>query len=643
MVTGRSLLLALLIAFGTPLAQEPASLEAYGALPEVSSVTISPDGQHIAFRRLKDQTDVVVVVDLEQRELRGGIDVSSLKPRQLTFIDNDTLLLVASDTMRPYGYLDAWEHSGAFVYKIGDNEVFQLLDRANDLFPAQTGLGRIVGQTPAGDRVLMPAYVRSANRDPRYSLYSASTESKRQQIVARGLTTTVDWFVNEEGQPFIREDFDNQQDLQQIWLLEDGDERLLWQEQSEVPSITLEGLTADRRSLLVSANSAATNSTSLFSMSTETGEFGARIFGREDAGIQRVIRDVDRVIYGVEYEGFYPTYEFFDERLEERMNEIQRMLPHATARLVSWSDDFRNLIIHASGNETSGAYLLFAEGADQPEVVAREREQIQRGQIASVIVEEYEARDGLTIPALITARPQVIEAGSAPLIVLPHGGPAAFDEAGFHWLAQFFASRGYVVLQPQFRGSRGFGAIHRAAGDGEWGAKMQTDLDDGVAWLSGQGLIDPERVCIVGASYGGYAALAAAAFSSEIYRCHVSINGVSDLRLMLVDNRRRYSRDHWLVSYWERLYGAEFSDRDELDALSPARHADAFQSPVLLVHGRDDTVVPLDQSRRMRNALRRAGKDVEFAAIKGEDHWLSSQETRIEVLRLVAEFIEQHL
>ena len=119
---------------------------------------------------------------------------------------------------------------------------------------------------------------------------------------------------------------------------------------------------------------------------------------------------------------------------------------------------------------------------------------------------------------------------------MPHGGPASFDRADFDWKAQFFASRGYVVLQPQFRGSTGFGADHQAAGDGEWGRKMQDDLDDGVAFLVGQEIVDPERICIVGSSYGGYAALAAGAFSPDLYSCHVSINGVSDIRAMLRDD-----------------------------------------------------------------------------------------------------------
>lgn len=639
----RATLFSILAVSGVSLAGEPPPLEAYGALPDVSSFAVSPNGELVAYRRTGGDVDALIVIDVERMELLGGVDVGDVKPRRVMFIDNDTLVLVASDTLRALGYRDSWEQSAAFIFDIRRNKLFRLLTEADDLYPAQTGLGRIVGRTLTGDRLFMPAFVYEPYSDPRYSLYSARTDRQLQRVIARGRTTTIDWFIDDQAQPFIREDFDQKDDLHRIWALSDGEDVLLYEEEGDARTINPLGLTADRGSLIFSAYSGSTDSRSLYPMSTETGEIGDPLFGRDGRSIDGVILDINRVIHGVEYEGFYPTYEFFDAHLTERLRDIQRTLAGASVRLVGWSEDFGKLVVHASGGWTSGAYILFVEGEAQPKMLAREREMIGREQLADTTIDEYQARDGLDIPALVTAKSEVIEAGNAPLIVLPHGGPAAFDRAEFDWLAQFFASRGYVVLQPQFRGSSGFGLSHQAAGHGEWGRKMQTDLDDGVAWLAARGTIDPERVCIVGASYGGYAALAAGAFSPDLYRCHVSINGVADIRLMLIDRQRRYEKDHWVVSYWEGLYGAELEEREELDTLSPARHAELFQSPVLLIHGRDDTVVPIDQSRRMSNALRRADKDVEFVPIAGEDHWLSNGETRIEVLSLVAEFVEQHL
>ena len=172
---------------------------------------------------------------------------------------------------------------------------------------------------------------------------------------------------------------------------------------------------------------------------------------------------------------------------------------------------------------------------------------------------------------------------------------------------------------------------------------MQHDLDDGVAHLVETGLADAERVCIVGASYGGYAAMAAAAFSDDIYKCAVSINGVFDLVEMIEDERRTFGRNHWVISYWERLHGADGYDRAALDAISPAKHADDIDIPVLLVHGRDDTVVPVDQSRLMRKALKAAKANVEYLELKGEDHWMSYAGSRLETLKAIDKFIQANL
>jgi dipeptidyl aminopeptidase/acylaminoacyl peptidase len=199
------------------------------------------------------------------------------------------------------------------------------------------------------------------------------------------------------------------------------------------------------------------------------------------------------------------------------------------------------------------------------------------------------------------------------------------------------------VLQANFRGSTGYGRSFMEAGYGEWGRKMQTDLSDGVRWLASEGIIDPERVCIVGASYGGYAAMAGMTLDAGVYRCGVAVSGVSDLRRMVNWEARQEGRnDSQTVRYWNRFMGAARLNDRALDALSPAYLAQASAGPLLLLHGRDDTVVPIDQSRIMAEALRRADKPVEFIELQGEDHWLSRTETRHKMLSETVRFLERH-
>jgi len=255
----------------------------------------------------------------------------------------------------------------------------------------------------------------------------------------------------------------------------------------------------------------------------------------------------------------------------------------------------------------------------------------------------YAAGDGMEIPGYLTLPPGVTEPRDLPLVVLPHGGPAARDTMGFDWWAQGLASRGYAVLQPNFRGSAGLGDEHLEAGYGEWGLKMQTDLSDGVRYLAAEGIIDPQRVCIVGASYGGYAALAGPTLDPGVYRCAVSVAGVSDLRTMVQWSAAQAGRrDSPVVRYWNRFMGAERLGDRSLDDRSPAFRAAEADAPILLLHGWDDTVVPYDQSRIMAEALERAGRPYELVRLDGEDHWLSREATRQRMLNETVRFLETH-
>jgi dipeptidyl aminopeptidase/acylaminoacyl peptidase len=253
----------------------------------------------------------------------------------------------------------------------------------------------------------------------------------------------------------------------------------------------------------------------------------------------------------------------------------------------------------------------------------------------------YQAADGLTIPGFLTLPRGAVEK-NLPLIVMPHGGPAVADTLDFDWWAQALAAQGYAVLQPNYRGSQ-LSERFVAAGFGEWGRKMQTDLSDGVRYLAHEGIIDPKRVCIVGGSYGGYAALAGATLDGSVYRCAVSVAGISDLRRFLkwTDSNAGHD-DNLSQRYWDRFMGVSSPNDPSLNAISPIEHVNSVSGPVLLIHGRDDTVVPYEQSDLMADALRHAGKSVELVTLKHEDHWLSRSATRQQMLDASVAFLQKN-
>jgi dipeptidyl aminopeptidase/acylaminoacyl peptidase len=210
-------------------------------------------------------------------------------------------------------------------------------------------------------------------------------------------------------------------------------------------------------------------------------------------------------------------------------------------------------------------------------------------------------------------------------------------------LSQYFANQGYVVIQPQFRGSEGFGLAHLLKGRGQWGRKMQDDLTDAVHDLVAKGTIDKDRVCTVGASYGGYAALAGATFTPELYKCVVAISGVSDVEEMLDTEESLYGSDHWVVSYWQDVIAKGDVDADHLQQISPINHINKIIAPILLIHGELDKIVSADQSEDMFDELEDANKDVTYIELEDGDHYLSKEKNRIKALTEIDKFIKKHI
>jgi dipeptidyl aminopeptidase/acylaminoacyl peptidase len=195
------------------------------------------------------------------------------------------------------------------------------------------------------------------------------------------------------------------------------------------------------------------------------------------------------------------------------------------------------------------------------------------------------------------------------------------------------------VFQPNFRGSSDYGKAFQDAGLGEWGRKMQTDVSDGLADLARQGLVDPKRACIAGWSYGGYAALAGVTVQNGLYRCAVSMAGVSNLPAMLSYAAESQGSISATMRYWRAFMGATSTFGGDIAAISPANLAGRADAPILLIHGKDDTTVPFGQSVGMADVLKRAGKPVEFVALDGADHWLLKEDTRLAMAKASVAFV----
>jgi dipeptidyl aminopeptidase/acylaminoacyl peptidase len=333
---------------------------------------------------------------------------------------------------------------------------------------------------------------------------------------------------------------------------------------------------------------------------------------------------------GVSYETDRPYMEYFDETVEQVAAGLSEKFPDQGVSVVSESWDRRFYLVYVASDVESGRYYRFDTETGKLAMVTKEYPWLEEHTLAEMRPYSYATEDGTQIPGYLTLPPGDAKA-PRPTIVLPHGGPRARDVWGFDWLPQFFASQGYVVIQANYRGSGGYGEAWSGAGAYREWKRAITDIDHGIQSLIDSGIADPTRICVVGWSYGGYAALLSAAEFPKRYRCVVSIAGVSNPVDFVKDTRGHTKKFRKAQIGWN------------LEGGIPEKRAKEIQVPVLLFHGDLDINVEIEQGENMHKALRRAKKEVEFVEYEGADHHIESERHRIDMLQRIGDFLHQNL
>ena len=611
---------------------QASTIEHYGQLPNYRAVTISPDGQHLAVLRQLDGNDSVVVLRRSDNQALLSVDVTKFKARRLSFATDNHLLVHGTATRRIFS--TKTEHSGILLVNLETKTSDVLLKDSRQVHDLATSVGSIVGIDAAAEDVYMQVYSKDRSRD----LYQVGLKNGRGKIYERGTVNTVDWFVGAGGRVLAREDFNDVKHKYRLLSKVSGSWEEIYSCDCEFPEISVRAVSKDESSLYFVRET--DEGTSVHTISLSTGDISESIVSQTDADVDSFYTDDNRKLRAIISRGFVPEYDFLDPEAARRHAGLIAAFPGLSVSYRSMTADERLAIVMVGGSDAANTYYLFDTEKSQAITLVSQYPDVQS--VGEVVAIRYKAEDGLAIPAVLTWPPGRRGDSGLPLVVFPHGGPESHTEIRFDWWAQYFASRGYLILQPNFRGSTGFGVHFRKAGHGKWGREMQTDVSDGVKALVEAGYADPDRVCIMGASYGGYSALAGGAFSPDLYRCVVSVSGVSDLPRMLKQERFDHGSRSWAVAYWNRVMAGSELTNSDLKMVSPVRFAEEFRAPVLLIHGRDDTVVPLLQSKVMAKALKKAGKPHTFLTLKGEDHWLSRSQTRLSMLKAIDEFFLAH-
>ncbi len=335
-------------------------------------------------------------------------------------------------------------------------------------------------------------------------------------------------------------------------------------------------------------------------------------------------------IVGATYDIDTPVIQYIDPTIEKLAAQLQRALPRQpNIGVIDASLDEHRLLILASSDSDPGAYYLFDRDKHDLHVLMDVRPQLTGRPLATMKAVQYRAADGTMVPAFVTLPPGVEKPVNLPAIVLPHGGPDSRDSADFDWLPQFFASQGYIVLQPEYRGSIGYGdAWFQNNAFHVWRTAIG-DVTDGGRWLVSQGMADPNKLAIVGWSFGGYAALQAAVTAPDLFKAVIAIAPVTDLDALKAESL------HWFDNAVRREMIGPVQSREG----SPAQNAARITAPVLLFHGTQDANVGYAESVLMEAKLRAAGGKVQLVTFKGLDHQLEDSDARKQMLEQSAAFL----
>ena len=330
---------------------------------------------------------------------------------------------------------------------------------------------------------------------------------------------------------------------------------------------------------------------------------------------------------------------FLDPRLKEIQGALEDTFGKGNVLLASTDFNREMIVARVSKPGTPGGYYIYDTRSGAISLLGWANYEVKNRALNPVTTIRYKASDGKEIAAVLTMPRHRAGEKNLPLIVLPHGGPWARDDEDWEYVpwAQPLAELGYVVVQPNYRGSTGYGKEWEKASDGNWGERMQDDLNDAVTYLASQGIVDAKRVCMMGWSYGGYASSRAAQRDGSKYRCAISGAGVHDLPGMVA-----YDKDYL------GTYGAKtaLGAAGKLVAVSPGLHPKDYSTPILIIHGEKDQRVPVSQSRNLVSRLKDAGKvegrDFEYVELPRETHNLLLESSRARVLEEVKKFLDKH-
>ena len=494
------------------------------------------------------------------------------------------------------------------------------------------------------DEILMQRWDTVQNRP---GLFRVNVYNGLSKPVEFGERAT-DWFVAQDGIAVLRYDSNQRQTVFTMYARAPGEDKwklvrkLRRNELGKLDALNIVGVTKEPGVLLVAERGEAEQYTTVRKYDLRTLKVGEVVVaGSEGKELEELFMDSDHRIIAARYTEDRVGYSFQVPGLAGHYKGLNAYFGNDCNLVLHQVDRQANrFLIQVSGPRHPGGFVFYDVKAKHLEELGEAQPWLTADRLAPMETLKIKTRDGAEIGAYLT-RP-LGEVKNRPMVVMPHGGPEARDSRGYDRQVQALAARGWLVLQPNFRGSGGLGRAFADAGRKRWGDRMQEDVEDAVAHVVAAGWADPKKIAIFGFSYGGYAALMGAVRKPQIYRCAVAGAAPADLMKMM-DFEAKEGTDSPGYLYWARTMGDPATDAAMLRAASPALKVDAIDIPILIVQGDEDYIVPVEQGRLMAKALAKAGKPHEYWEIEGEGHGGFERDVELKYLTRVIDFIAKHL
>jgi dipeptidyl aminopeptidase/acylaminoacyl peptidase len=635
-------------------------LEYFTKLSVTKSVTLSPDGKHYVIVLRKGRKDIFAVIKSKTNKTTAviGMRGTGKSVGNVTWVSNKRLVYTATES---YAW-DKQKHMTGDLFAVNlDGSKHDILftfggqyaQDASNMKKQKTlhGTQRVIDYLDGDEKNILITFYPfklhadlwrpSNNSRPTVFKLNVFTGKRRKidSIPIRGIGTQV--LTDNNGNVRFATGVNNKNELV-VSYKETNDSE--WQNFSldtfEGVNVTPRSFTKDNQGVYISANVGnGTRALYLLNLKEQTTE---KIFHDEAVDIGSYMYDFkEKRVVGIKTELELPKYHYLDKSAPKVKlhKKLMQAFPDNDVVITSASRNGKQLITYVYADNNPGDYYLFDTKTMGAQYLTSQSDWVNPNYSASIQPLEIKTRDNQTIHGYLTTQKNTSKT-KLPLVVLPHGGPHGIrDEWGYDWEAQLLANRGYAVLQVNFRGSGGFGLEFQEIGKGKWGTLMQDDLTDATNYLINQNIADPVRICIFGASYGGYAALMGATKEPDLYKCAIGYAGVYDLPMMF----EKGNIAKYLINGLAYLESAVGKDVDDMKNRSPTFNVEKIKAEILLVHGAQDSQVPIEQAESLKKALDKIGKSYQWHEVNDEGHGFYSPENRKVVYGKILDFLDQNI